>query len=146
MSATTAFRHGGLCLDLPVDWADRSTLLFVAPPSDEGSLPEAVSIRLAYSDDDPRAVLAAQEAQLRALDPELERVSEGAFASALGDGWQSEYRLCLEGVEARQIGVACATDELLVFATASAGAERFDAVADRLRTILGSLRPASESA
>ena len=140
--------HGGLVVDVPESWADRSTLLFVAPQEDN-RLPtaqpveqstEAVSINFVRDvEGDASAVLHDQIERLRAVDPEFQMLHEEPFTCGLGTGWQITQRLHLAGVAVRQLVAACVVGRICIVATASATDERFSQHEPRLRAILQSL-------
>jgi len=141
------FRHGGLTLDLPDDWIDQSTLLFVAPPTREHVMSthevaeqsEAVSINFVLDPGNVRDLLSEQATELRRMDPGFEIVEEGPFSCGLGEAWFYVQRLSIHGIPVRQLAVACPAGQLTVIATAAAPDGNFDAARERLRGILESM-------
>lgn len=141
-------RHGGLEVDLPGDWEDRSSLLFVAPSAD--SLPEghkqdpareAVTIDFTFGEGrDPRLILEERAEGLRKIDPGFEVIERGPFECGFGRAFCYEQRLTLGEVRVRQLAVVCCTGPVVISATAAASDDRFDLVRPRLETVLRSLR------
>lgn len=148
------FRHGGLALDLPEQWGDQSTLLFVGPPEPAGNLPtmassggsgEAVQINFYFADGaSPEVFLEAQLAMVKEVDDELEILERGPFTCGLGEGWQVVQRLVLDGFVTRQIVACVFRGEAAIVASAVAAEGRFGAVRGRLQDILASIGPATE--
>lgn len=142
-------RHGGLEVDLPGDWEDRSSLLFVAPASD-ASLPvgnkveasrEAITIDFTFGDGrDAKVILEERAAGLRKIDPGFEVIEQGPFECGFGEAWCYEQRLTLGEVRVRQLAVVCCVGPVAISATAAASEERFGAVRPRLEAVLRSLR------
>jgi hypothetical protein len=141
------FRHGGLTLELPNDWMDQSTLLFVAPPTSENVMSthkvaeqsEAISINFVLAPGDVKALLAEQAEALGANDPGFEILEEGAFSCGLGEGWSYVQRMTIQGIPVRQLTVACPVGPIAVVATAAAPDGRFDDARERLHEILMSI-------
>lgn len=147
------FRHGGLSIDLPPTWADRSTLVFVAPQVQAAGLPtmadvetptEVVRIEFLMNPErDAKGFLSAQVGSIVEGDPSfVQQVDEGAFSCGLGEGWQVTLRASLEGYTTRQILVAIARGDIVVLASAIAADDRFDQRRTELVSILQSLRGA----
>ena len=135
-------RHGGLALDVPADWRDQSTLLFVAPIEDGERASEVVSVSFHAGAIAPRDLLRDQADQMRAMDPALEVIGDGPFDCALGEGWSLVQKLTLDGNPVQQIVVACPAGGTTVMATAATSPDRFADRLEQLKSILNSLRPA----
>lgn len=145
------FQHGGLALDVPDNWADQSTLLFVGPPEDGPQLPtmassgrsgEAVQVSFYLAQGDgPREFLTHQMAQVTEIDPEVSVLEGGPFECGLGQGWQIVQRAQLDGFVVRQLVACVFRDQAAIVASAVASEGRFPLVRDRLQEILQSLGP-----
>jgi len=143
--------HGALRIDVPTEWQDQSTLLFVAPRKQEmlttltpvEQPTEAVSITFVTDDDDPKGVLARQAEALRQADPTFEVLAERPFDTKLGSAWSYEQRLDMGGTVVRQLAVACRVDsdggKVIVLATGAAVDARFEHHRKKLVDILASL-------
>jgi hypothetical protein len=136
--------HGGLSVDVPAGFTDRSTLLFVGPP--RAALPTAHAVKrpaaavsVTFSrlsrNEEARAVelaggapvgdldraRARVEAEARALQGavDVKPLHAGPFESGLGVGWRAEVTLVVEGTTLREILYAVARGPLVVCAAAS---------------------------
>ena len=147
-------RHGAIVIDVPNEWEDRSTLLFVAPQP-QSNLPtanevhdstEAVSVRFVMGSDSAEDYLAAQAAELAELRTGHELQAQGTFACGLDGAWHHVRRVEVAGQRLRQLAVAAPLGPMLVVATAAAGDARFDFVREQLTAILSSLRLARGAA
>ncbi len=145
-------RHGGLTIEVPDDWEDRSTLLFVAP-RDTAELPtvaavqrptEAVAIAFVRvkSGETAEDVMRSQAEQARALNPEFEVSDAGPIDSALGSGWCQTQSLTVFDMPVRQLSAAFVVGPVAVVATASAAESRFARCSEMLSSVLRSLGPA----
>ncbi len=142
-------QHGGFSIELPDDWSDMSTLMFVGPP-EAPALPtvspvqgpaESVTVSFVVVDDeDARTVLRQQAKALETTDPSFRVLDEGPFTCGLGEGHRFRQTIEADGVEVHQLCVACVLGPVAVVATASATAERFDRCAPKLEGILESMR------
>ncbi|HEY4220582.1 MAG TPA: hypothetical protein VGO62_04550 [Myxococcota bacterium] len=139
-------RHGGLVLDVPSDWLDQSSLLFVAPRA-ASTLPSAVkvsspveslAVRTVVVDAgvSARALLDADNAALASVDASADLVSEGA----LGAGYQRVHRVTLLGHPLRQVSFALVVGELAVLATATCAEARYASVKAELEAMLVAIR------
>ena len=139
--------HGALGIDLPPDWRNQSTLLFVAPrpklnlPSTaEVQQPtEAISISFYYDTQSPQALLGQQAEQLGQVHPGFAVIDDGPISSGLGDGWRYTQDLDMDGTPVRQIAAAFAIGPVTVLATAATVRETFEARREELTQILCSL-------
>lgn len=142
-----AIQHGGVKIDVPPNWLDRSTLLFIRPPhqvptsASVDPSTEAVSVSF-LTDLSPQDALRRQFDQLRGIDPQLTLLSEEPFACGLGEGHAYIQRFRVEGRPMLQLVIACQAGDVVVLATGSAAEERFDGCREQLRQILASIRPA----
>jgi hypothetical protein len=141
-------RHGALAIDLPAEWQDQSTLLFVAPRQTETLATtatveqptEAISVTFVTDDDEPQGILARQAESMTKLDAAFEVLKQGPFTTALGEGWCYEQRFEMGGSVVRQLAVACRVGRVVVVATGAAVDARFERHRDKLTTILASLQ------
>jgi hypothetical protein len=141
-------RHGRVSFDIPDDWNDRSTLLFVGPPP---SLPTANAARMPqpsmtmtfartkgeHALQEARAILDEELAGLAAMNVGLEVLKMEEFETAIGKGALSTHRLSLEGLRLLQLQVVVVTGQIAVRAAASGDGS--PASEDALRKILASL-------
>ena len=136
-----ALSHGALTVDLPDDWGDRTTLMFTAPQgADHGVVSLAVH---RVEADTAQGVLKRQLEELKQVDEGLKVLSQGELKCGLGTGAYTEVTLVLAGVPVRQILGIVLRGGLAFRVTASAQAQRFDAVAARLWEIVKSIRVGS---
>jgi len=141
-------QHGALAIDVPADWQDQSTVLFVAPRTEESLTTlstveqptEAVSLTFVTDSDDPKRILERQAESLRKMDAGFELLGEGPFETALGSGWSYEQRFDMGGSVVRQLAVACRVGPVVVLATGAAVDARFDRHRNQLAAILASLK------
>jgi hypothetical protein len=142
-------RHGGLSIDVPDDWSDQSTLLFVSAPrstSTAGSAPgreasrESVAIRFLLGEGkDPRAILSRQLEELSTTYPGVTVVNEGRFVCGLGEGWSKTLSVPMGAIVIRQIVVCCVMGRVAIVASASMGDESRHDAEPRLRRLLESM-------
>jgi hypothetical protein len=134
-------RHGAIALEVPADWTDRSTLLFVGPPLESGSS-EAISMVFVESGE-PEEALERQAEEIRELDPKLQILARERFEGKLGSGRCLLQRYLMNGIPVRQLVVALPLPSGgLVIATAATTEARFIKEEAALRRILSSLEPA----
>ena len=119
-------RHGGLVLDLPEGWSDRSTLLFTGPREKDRPGP-AMSVHFLIGEGkDPRGVL-IQEFEKRAeVDPDAKVLEEGEFTSRLGQGWCLQQVSTLDDDAIRQVSVCFAIGPVCILAHATCDATQWD--------------------
>jgi hypothetical protein len=133
-----ALSHGSLTLDLPNEWADRSTLMFAAPEgADHGSISLTVNRIEAES---AASVLKRTFAELERVVEKARLVTQGELQCGLGKGAFYDVAFELAEVPMRQILGVVMRGGLAYRLTASVVAERFDAQAPRLWEILRSVR------
>jgi len=138
--------HGRLKLQVPDDWHDQSTLLFVAPRAAAETVPRAqvtptLSVHFAFGAGLAANQLVDQETgKLARLDPAVERRPAQPFASPLGEGALQEVRFTLSGVPVAQLAVAWVVGELGVIACASCGARELEAERPRLEALLRAVK------
>ena len=144
-------QHGGLVIEVPDGWADRSSLLFVAP-REPSTLPSAVkveepteslSVRFESVDPETTAMSLLEDEHARfvatvGIEPEV--VEDAAFVCPLGAGRQRIQKIALGGAPLRQICVAVVVGKVAVLATATAGEARFARVKPQLERALAGLR------
>ncbi len=147
----TVFQHGQVALDLPDDWADQSTLMFIAPPP-AADVPtqanveqptESVRIEFTHNPfDSAETYIATQLEELGRADPSFaEALSSGPFKCPLGDGWHVVCQVNVDEVLLRQIIVGVELGpNVLLFAVATASQDRFESQEAALRSILESMR------
>ncbi|MBI5511971.1 MAG: hypothetical protein HY903_24705 [Deltaproteobacteria bacterium] len=140
-------QHGALAIDLPGNWLDHSTLLFLRPPDGIAAptarieqVPEAISLSFMRGVTAEVALLRQAE-QLRALDPTMVVLRETAFPCALGAARAYEQRVTLNGRAVQQLVVACVVGEVTVLISAAASVERFPRYESELATIIKNIRP-----
>ena len=144
-------RHGALALDLPSDWLDQSTLLFMRPPQSLSRAPnqtvptEVVTVTFERTTSSPKKTLRRHVEQLQRLHPEFDRLEEKPFQCGLGDAWSVTLQLAVEGQPVRQLVVASRAGDVMVIATAASSVERFARYQEELRSILASIRAVSPS-
>jgi hypothetical protein len=142
-------RYGIITVELPKDWRDCSTLLFVGPPTErDASLPAlnrqspsapSVAVQLVKHDGPPDALLARQIAELTRLGSTYELLGEGAFDARAGRAWSCSQRIQIDGRWVRQLSVAISLGGAAILATASATAELFELARERLEGIIRSI-------
>ena len=145
-------RYGALVIDVPADWSDQSSLLFVAPAS-ANDLPstvkveepvETLSLRIVPHDDQTaQQMLDREEEKLLAVAAKPEVVEDAPFTCPLGNGWQRVHKVKIAGAPLRQICVVVVVGRLAVLATATSGEARFARVRPQLEHALASLKRAS---
>ncbi len=125
-------RHGRLSFDMPPNWSDRSTLLFVGPapvlPSANVARMPQPSMTMTFARtkgerplEEARAILDEELAGLRAMNVGLEVLKIEEIETAMGKGSLSTHRLSLEGVRLLQLQIVVVTGEIAVRAAASSG-------------------------
>ncbi len=148
----TVFQHGPVALDLPDDWADQSTLMFVAPPPaahvpTQASVEQPTeSVRIEFTHnpfDSAETYIATQLEELGRADPSFaEAISSGPFECPLGTGWHVVCQVDVDDILLRQIIVGVELGpNVLLFAVGTASQDRFGSQEAALRTILESIRP-----
>lgn len=134
-------------LDLPADWEDRSSLLFVAPEAPEvptkqriEASREALHVDFAFDHRSPKTILEGRAEALREVDPTFEIVASEPFTCELGDGWCLDQRVTIADVTVRQLAVVVTVGPIIVSATAAAGEDRFPFMRPKLEKVLRSMR------
>lgn len=145
-------RHGGLTVDIPEGWSDRSTLLFVGPSPLAAALPttqpvsqvaEAVAISFVPTEGkELTELLADQSTPLRAAAEHFEVLEEGDLQSGLGQGRIATQQLSVGSDRLRQLTAVFSVGEVSVVATATTGEAGFDVAKGRLMDVLESLNRA----
>ena len=141
-------RHGALQIDLPEDWSDQSSLLFVAPrdkhpartahPTQQTT--EAVALNFVDAQgQDAQTILRQQSETLGAADPSFRVLAEEPFACRLGEGWLVTQTLTAADVTLRQLCLAVVIGRIVILATAACSDARFARNEAELRSILQSL-------
>ena len=144
----SGLRHGGVVVDLPDDWADRSTLLFVGPTPPSPTLQKqrvaqpSVSMTFVRASKSAREILEDELEGLRAMSLGFALASVEPFTCAFGDGVISRHRLELDGVSLVQLHAVAVRQTVAVRAVASAGELDFARLEPVLRSVLASLRTA----
>lgn len=147
-------QHGRLSVDVPADWMDRSTLLFVGPPP---AAPTVAATRVAQPSlsvtfarapkGEPRgaarAVLDDELEGLRAMNVGLEVLGFEDFTCAFGSGVASVHKVSLDGVTLRQIHAVAIQGPLAVRAVAACGEADFAMLEHTMRGALASIALAS---
>lgn len=142
-------RYGIMTVELPKDWRDCSTLLFVGPATErDAAIPSlirqspsapSVAVQLVKHDGPPDALLAKQIAELSRLGAPYELLGEAAFDAAAGDAWSCSQRIKIDGRWVRQLSVAISLRGAAILATASATTELFELAREKLESIIRSI-------
>ncbi|MBI3178680.1 MAG: hypothetical protein HYZ27_03410 [Deltaproteobacteria bacterium] len=143
-----SIRHGGFVIDIPTDWSDQSTLVFVGPrpvhlPTTAAVDPVSEAVAVSFvpgAKSEPKEILATQSAQLGRADPTFEVVSDGPFPCGLGEGWRYTQKLTVDGQQVVQLSVACRAGDVMVLATGAVDAGSFALCEARIAKILASMR------
>jgi hypothetical protein len=149
----TLVRHGGLTVDIPEGWSDRSTLLFVGPSPLAADLPtaqhvsspaEAVSIAFVpTAGKDVDALLAEQSEPIRKAVDQAGEAEVSEVTSGLGPGRLLSQPIVLGSDHLRQLIAVFPVGEVTVVATATAGEAGFSQAKGRLLGVLESLDTAT---
>lgn len=132
-------RHGGLVMDLPEGWSDRSTLLFTGPRTTDAPGP-AMSVHFLIGEGkDPRGVLIAEFEKRAEVDPTAKVLEEGAFRSRLGEGWCLQQESTADDLHIRQISVCFALGPVCILAHATCDAHQWDTDGQTLMQTLSTL-------
>ncbi len=128
-------RHQNIAFELPDDWNDRSTLLYIGP---DDQPPTALSISFVEAADvTPKQVLHEQARLYAQSDPSFEVHEESAF----DEGWQMRQSMQTDNLNMQQVTIALRTGDTIVLATASCEASHYETSAEALSQILRSIRP-----
>lgn len=139
-------RHGKVKLDVPDDWLDQSTLLFVAPRGDAEPVPApavtpTLTVRFAFGAHvSPSELIELELSKLQVIQPSAERLWQGPFESPLGTGQMHHVRATLVDVAIEQLAVAWVVGELGIVACASCGSRELERERPRLEAMLRSIR------
>jgi hypothetical protein len=134
------FLHGGLALEMPEDWCDQSTLLFVGKRAPPEAAAESVAIRfLLDAGEDARVILQKEIGAIRGESGGVEIVEERELACGLGVGWSATLRLSLPGGVLRQIAACVVLGRVAIVANASMGDQTASESEPRLRSVLESM-------
>ncbi len=126
-----SIQHAALAIDIPDEWKDQSTLLFVAPPPAPADYADArpkvpgQAIAVRFVDAAGRSAsdyLKEQHAAAVATDPASRLVNESEFRCGLGSGRIMEQELTLAGYRLCQYSACVILGPIAVLATASCGA------------------------
>ncbi len=145
----TSVRHGDLVVDVPAEWADRSTLVFVGPAPaapavvNERRAQPSLTVTFTRASKGAKALLDDELAGLAAMSLGFHALGDEPFACAFGEGVLSSHRLELDGVRVRQLFAVCVRGAIAVRAVASVGETDFAKLEPALRAALGSLRVAA---
>ncbi len=136
-------RHGGLVMDLPEGWSDRSTLLFTGPRTADAPGP-AMSIHFLLGEGtDPRAILIQEFEKRSEVDPTAKVLEEGAFKSRLGDGWCLQQHSTADDLAIRQISVCFSLGPVSILAHATCDEHQWETDGQILLNTLSTLGAAS---
>lgn len=137
--------HGGLGLEIPDDWTDASTLLFLGPAkestdSSKKNAREAISIHFAETDgQDAKEILEQSFEVTKKQEPSLEILEQKTFVCSLGEGWQMLQRLQVGTDAVKQYSACCVRGQLAILLTAAVSEDDFGGCQKRLLTALESL-------
>ena len=148
-------QYGRLTLDVPDDWTDASSLLFVMPPSQglaaplsakpAGTFTANVSVSTepleAGDPTEPQAYLEAATALLKQSGAQFEDAGASAIKMGDRDGWAMERVLEHGGHVVRQLSAVTIVDGRAIIATASCEASRAPADLPKLRSFIEKIRP-----
>lgn len=145
--ANMHIRHGGFVLEIPADWSDQSTLVFVGPlpaklstTTQMAPVSEAVAISFVRAArGEPQEILRTQAQQLAHSDPTFELLSSGPFSCGLGEGWRYTQKVTVDGQAVVQLAVACRAGDVMVLATGAVDANSFSRREAQLAEILRSM-------
>jgi hypothetical protein len=126
-----SIQHAALAIDIPDEWRDQSTLLFVAPPppptdyaDSKPKVPgQAIAVRFVEAAGRSASdYLKEQHVVAVATDPNARLINEAEFRCGLGPGRIMEQELTLAGHRLCQFSACVIIGPIAVLATASCGA------------------------
>jgi hypothetical protein len=138
----SVLRHGKLSIDVPGDWLDQSTLLFVQPREGAEAVPApavtpTLSVRFAFGPGlVAREIVDAEVEKMTVLQPRLQRVSAGDFEGALGKGFMQHVRTSLMDAPIEQLAAAWVVGDIGVLACVACGGRELARERSRLEAML----------